>query len=161
MSKRPAASEYTGSLAEPIRVSDYPDFETALDAVESKLAILASHLGLDPKSPDFGVRLTATLLASHVAGFKIAGERKPRRARTWLADLGKKWANEVDNVIAERVCTQKEAIDLLRADKSKQWFEFSPATLAARYRDERRRQRNAQRDRIARLILEQELIANP
>jgi len=122
------------------------------EAIQRNLSALAKQFGIDPEVPDVEVRLATAM--------RVPSRSKSTRGRrpTWLAGLGEELRRDVENTVVQVDCSVNEATRRLSKDKSTRWFKRPPQTLAARYRDERRRNPYPFRDRIAVLLMCQEAV---
>ena len=138
---------YTGELARPIRVRDYPDVDKIIETLKSRLPALAEFHGVDLEADDAIPSLLFALIRAHVPGFRI--QNPPGRPRTWEDGLGEAWRIEVEETKQRLNCNTRAAIARLRAEKGTPWSAKSEENLEPRYREADRRYRSAsKRDRI-------------
>ena len=80
---------------------------------------------------------------------------KSGRKPTWRAGLYEKLYRDVNQTKARLNCSIKDAIADLRKDRSGPWWRHTQQSLEPRYREACRHARDASRDRIARLLVQQ------
>ena len=135
---------------------DCPDV-SAVDQLEQDLRDLAKSLGVDPDAPDVVVQFAAALLLA-ILRLGSLGQSQPTKSRrkpTWQAGLYEELYRDVNQTKARLNCSIKDAIARLREDRSGPWWRYTQQSLEPRYREARRRARDASRDRIARLLVQQ------
>jgi hypothetical protein len=122
------------------------------EAIQRNLSALAKQFGFDPEAPDVDARLATAM--------RVSSRSKSTRGRqpTWLAGLGEELRKDVENTVDQVGCSVNEATRRLSKNTSTRWFKRPPQTLAARYRDEGRRNPYPFRDRIAVLLMCQETV---
>lgn len=138
--------------------SDFPDADLALDKLKQELVDLARVLGVNPDAPDALAQFAvALLLASLSLLSKVAGRSptKSRRKPTWQAGLYDELYRDVNKTMADLNCSIKAAIAHLLKDRSGRWWTHTQQSLEARYREARSRARDAMRDRLAQLLVQQ------
>ena len=137
---------------------DCPDNGSALDQLHQELVALAKSLGVNPAAPDVVVQFAAALLLaipSLVSHGQSRSPTKSRRHPTWRAGLYEELYRDVNQTKARLNCSIKDAIADLRKDKSGPWWKYTQQSLEPRYREACRHARDAMRDRIARLLVQQ------
>jgi hypothetical protein len=130
---------------------------SAVDQLDQDLRDLAKSLGVDPDAPDAVVRFAAALLLATLRLVSL-GQSEPTKSRrkpTWKAGLHEELYRDVDRTMADLNCSIKDAIARLREDRSGPWWRYTQQSLEPRYREACRRARDASRDRIARLLVQQ------
>ena len=135
---------------------DSPDV-SAVDQLEQDLRDLAKSLGVDPDAPDVVVQFSGALLLAFLrfASLRQSQPTKSRRKPTWRAGLYEELYRDVNQTKARLNCSIKDAIARLLEDKSGPWWTYTQQSLEPRYREARRRARDATRDQIARLLVQQ------
>jgi len=138
--------------------SDFPDADLASDQLKQELVDLARVLGVNPDAPDALAQFAvALLLASLSLLSKVAGRSptKSRRKPTWQAGLYDELYRDVNKTRADLNCSIRDAIAHLRQDRNGRWWTFTQQSLETRYSEARSRARNALRDTLARLMVQQ------
>ena len=135
---------------------DCPDV-SAVDQLEQVLRDLAKSLGVDPDAPDVVVQFSGALLLAFLRVVSLGQSQptKSRRKPTWRAGLYEELYRDVNQTKARLNCSIKDAIARLLEDKSGPWWTYTQQSLEPRYREARRRARDATRDQIARLLVQQ------
>ena len=135
---------------------DSPDV-SAVDQLEQDLRDLAKSLGVDPDAPDVVVQFSGALLLAFLRVVSLGQSQptKSRRKPTWRAGLYEELYRDVNQTKARLNCSIKDAIARLRQDRSGPWWKHTQQSLEPRYREARRRARDATRDQIARLLVQQ------
>ena len=135
---------------------DCPDV-SALNQLDQDLRDLAKSLGVDPDAPDVVVQFAAALLLATLRLVSLGQSQptKSRRKPTWRAGLYEELCRDVNQTKARLNCSIKGAIARLREDRTGRWWKHTQQSLETRYREARSRARDASRDRIARLLVQQ------
>ena len=135
---------------------DCPDV-SAVDQLDQDLRDLAKSLGVDPDAPDAVVQFAAALLLATLRLVSLGQSQptKSRRKPTWRAGLYEELYRDVNQTKAGLNCSIKDAIARLREDRSGPWWRHTQQSLEPRYREACRHARDASRDRIARLLVQQ------
>jgi hypothetical protein len=135
---------------------DCPDV-SAVDQLEQDLRDLAKSLGVDPDAPDVVVQFAAALLLATLRLVSLGQSQptKSRRKPTWRAGLYEELYRDVNHTMADLNCSIKDAIARLREDTNGPWWRYTQQSLEPRYREACRCARDASRDRIARLLVQQ------
>ena len=135
---------------------DCPDV-SAVDQLEQDLRDLAKSLGVDPDAPDVVLQFAAALLLAilRLGSLEQSQPTKSRRKPTWQAGLYEELYRDVNQTKARLNCSIKDAIARLREDRSGPWCRYTQQSLEPRYREARHCARDASRDRIARLLVQQ------
>ena len=131
-----------------------PDVNAQL---EQKWRDFAKSLGVSPDAPDVLVQFSGALLLAFLrfASLRQSQPTKSRRKPTWKAGLYEELYRDVNRTVADLNCSIKDAIARLLEDKSGPWWTYTQQSLEPRYREARRRARDATRDQIARLLVQQ------
>ena len=141
---------------------DCPDV-SAVDQLEQDLRDLAKSLGVDPDAPDVVPQFAAALLLA-ILRFGSLGQSQPTKSRrkpTWQAGLYEELYRDVNQTKARLNCSITDAIARLREDRSGPWWRYTQQSLEPRYREACRHARDASRDRIARLLVQQASPSQP
>ena len=135
---------------------DCPDV-SAVDQLEQELRDLAKSLGVDPDAPDVVVQFSGALLLAFLRVVSLGQSQptKSRRKPTWRAGLYEELYRDVNQTKARLNCSIKDAIARLRQDRSGPWWRYTQQSLEPRYREACRHARDASRDRMARLLVQQ------
>ena len=160
MARKRGAPKYAGALAQPIYLNpdDYkysvglgrplndPDvvqkkmFEMAKKQTFEKMQLLFKHYEIDSNDEQGWQVLAFRLARAHVPGLQIAFRPKPGRKPTWKTGLGDELVRDVDDV-KSRTGKRRGAIAELQKEPGGKWKKYDPKSLAARYREARRRQK--------------------
>jgi hypothetical protein len=153
MARKRPASEYAGALARPIYLEDHykftgglgqltlePDAAAISKRAVEKLWLLFKHYEIDPSDEQSWQELAMSLALAHVPGLQFANRPKPGRKPTWLTGLGDELVRDVDDV-KSRTGKRRGAIAELQKEPGGKWKKYDPKSLAARYREARRRQK--------------------
>jgi hypothetical protein len=154
MARKRRAPEYTGALAQPIYLEDFYKFtgglgqpiqETDVAAVGKraveKMRLLFEHYKIDPNNEQSWQELALSLALAHVPGLQVAKGPKRGRKPTWKAGLGDEWVRAVDDVKSRTNKRTAGAIAELTKEPGGMWKKYDPKSLAARYRESKRRQK--------------------
>ena len=129
-----------------------PD-DVAVDQLHHELVALAKSIGIHPEAPDAVAQFAAALL--WLIPLQSPSPTKSRRKPTWRVGLYAKLHRDVNKTAAHLNCFYKDAIAHLREDRNGPWWKHTQVSLEPRYREARRRARDATRDQIARLLVQQ------
>jgi hypothetical protein len=153
MARKRGAPNYTGTLAQPIYLEDHYKFTGGLGqavrepdvAAISKRAVeniwlLFKHYKIDPNDEQRWQELALSLAFDHVPGLRFANRPKPGRKPTWNTGLGDELVRAVEDVKSRTGKRTDDAIAELKNEPGGMW-KPSPQSLAARYREARRRQK--------------------
>jgi hypothetical protein len=164
MPRKRSVPKFSGSLAEPIYerfgggILDMPDDKAKwkarmLGRLEGKLELLLEHYGIDKEDNDRWWLLSLQLGLDYVPGMRIETTPPSRRGRkpTWRAGGAHELFRAVQDLIAEKKCTEKEAIRQIAAADPR-WRQKTPENLGARYREAKLKNRRA-RERVAAAML--------
>ena len=141
---------------------DCPDI-SAVDQLDQDLRDLAKSLGVDPDAPDAVVQFAGALLLAFLR-FVSHGQSQPTKSRrkpTWKAGLYEELYRDVNQTKARLNCSITDAIASLREDRSGPWWRYTQQSLEPRYREACRHARDASRDRLARLLVQQASPSQP
>ena len=130
---------------------DYPDISEVEQLVQY-LRDLMKSLGANLDAPDTGPLLLAILRLVSLGQSQPA---KSRRKPTWKAGQYEELFRDVNQTKARLNCSIKDAIAHLREDSNGPWCKLTQQSLEPRYREACRHARDASRDRIARLLIQQ------
>ena len=129
-----------------------------MDQLDEELRALAKILGVDPDAPDAVVQFAVALLLAIPSLLRQAQSQSPTKSRrkpTWQAGLYDELYRDVNKTMADLNCSIKAAIAHLLKDRSGRWWTHTQQSLEARYREARSRARDAMRDRLAQLLVQQ------
>jgi hypothetical protein len=136
-----------------------PDcLDDSADQLYQQLRALAKSLGVNPDAPDVVVQFSAALLLATLRLVSLGQSQSPtisRRKPTWQAGLYEELYRDVTQTKADLNCSIKDAIADLRKDRTGRWWKHTQQSLETRYREARSHARDALRDRIARLLVQQ------
>ena len=159
MARKRGAPKYAGALAQPIYLNpdDYkysvglgrplndPDvvqkkmFEMAKKQTFEKMQLLFKHYEIDSNDEQGWQVLAFRLARAHVPGLQIAFRPKPGRKPTWKTGPGDELVRAVEEVKSRTGKSITKAIaELLKEPK---WKTYTAQSLAARFREARRRQK--------------------
>jgi hypothetical protein len=152
MARKRPASEYAGALAKPIYPEDHYKFTGGLgqpiwepDVAEinkraaEKMRLLFEHYKIDPSDEQRWQNLAMSLAFAHVPGLQFAKRRKRGPKPRWQAGPGDKLVRAIDDV---KSLTGKRTGDAIaELQKGGMWKNDNPKSLAARYREWKRRQK--------------------
>ena len=136
---------------------------SAVEQLDQDLRDLAKSLGVDPDAPDMVVQFAAALLlailplVSHRQSQPTKSGQKP----TWRAGLYEELYRDVNQTKARLNCSITDAIASLRKDRSGPWWRHTQQSLEQRYYEARRHARDALRDQLARLVVQQASPSQP
>jgi hypothetical protein len=135
---------------------DCPDV-SAVDQLEQELRDLAKSLGVDPDAPDAVVQFAGALLLAILRLVSHGQSQPPKSGRkpTWRAGLYQQLYRDVNRTVADLNCSTADAIAHLREDSSGPWCRYTQQSLEPRYREACRHTRDALRDRLAWLLVQQ------
>jgi hypothetical protein len=154
MARKRRAPNYTGALAQPIYLEDHykltgplgqPIQETDVAAIGKraveKMRLLFEHYKIDPSDEQSWQKLAESLAFAHVPGLQFAKRPKRGRKPTWKTGLGDEWVRAVDDVKSRTGKRTGDAIAELKKEPGGMWEKYDPKSLAARYRESKRRQK--------------------
>jgi len=152
MARKRRAPNYTGALAKPIYPEDHykftgglgqpsrePDVAEISKRAAEKMRLLFEHYKIDPSDEQSWQKLAMSLALAHVPGLQFAKRPKRGRKPTWKTGLGDEWVRAVDDVKSRTGKRTGDAIAELQ--KGGMWKNDDPKSLAARYREWKRRQK--------------------
>ena len=159
MARKRRAPNCTDALAQPIYLEDHYKFTGGLGqatqeldvaaiskrAVE-KIWLLFKHYKIDPKNEQSWEQswrdLALSLALDHIPGLQLASRPKPGRKPTWLTGRGDELVRDVDDVKSRTGKRTGDAIAELKKEPGGKWKTYPAQSLAARYREAKRRQKD-------------------
>jgi hypothetical protein len=155
MARKRRAHNYTGALAQPIYLEDHlervgglghlilePDLAAIRKRGLEKLGLLFNHYKIDPSDEQQSWRkLAISLAVAHVPGLQVANRPKPGQKATWLTGQGDELVRDVEDVKSRTGKRTGDAIAELQKEPGGMWKKYDPKSLAARYREWKRRQK--------------------
>ena len=141
-----ALSKFSGELANPIRVSDWPGLagpifmQRAIWAERSaKLELLLTHYRIHPNDKDRWIKLAACLTADLVPGMiaiKVPAKQLPaRKDREWTLAQYSELVGEVDELVATGEKLYNATRSLAHETK---WARYGGDSLKTRYHEGKR-----------------------
>jgi hypothetical protein len=135
---------YEGPLAKPILLPwldvclGEQSEEFVFEKRTLKLQLLFKLYGIEERSSNAWMDLAWVLACNHVPGMQVGQlvvRGKRGRKPSWKSGLGRELLREVDALRSTENMELDEALEELRADKTKGWKKFTLNNLRPRYRE--------------------------